>query len=233
MPEASERFVAIVDYGMGNLYNVQRACAHVGLASEITADVARVQAAAGVIVPGVGAMPEAMRKLRSLGLDHAILSAVDAGTPFMGICLGLQLLMRDGTEFGPHSGLGVIPGRVIRLHGTDEHGRMVKVPHIGWNSIHQPRQAQGLWARTHLAGLPDGARMYFVHSYYVVPDDDSIILSQSSYGGINFCSAVAIGNIFACQFHPERSGEAGIGIYRRFAEAVAAGGMKTNNYQNV
>jgi imidazole glycerol-phosphate synthase subunit HisH len=216
--------VAIVDYGMGNLYNVQRACAHVGLETRITKDPKELRDADGVILPGVGAMPEAMRELHALGFDDALREVAARSTPLFGVCLGLQLLMRDGTEFVEHEGLGIIPGRVERFpkNWTDLHGRVMKVPHVGWGPICPPAERPDAWHDTVLATTASNAYMYFVHSYYVVPEDPNVALATAQYGGMEFTAAVSSGNIFACQFHPERSGPAGLELYRQFAERIAA-----------
>ena len=216
--------VVIVDYGMGNLHNVKRACAHVGLDARITSVPDDLLEASGVILPGVGAMPEAMRALTATGLADALREVVTRSTPLLGICLGLQLLMKRGTEFTDHPGLGVIPGNVERFprHWRDGRGGMLKVPHVGWTGIHPPASRQDAWQHNVLTTTADGANMYFVHSYHVVPDDPAIIVASAVYGGIEFVAALSCGNIFACQFHPERSGPAGLEIYRQFAKRIAA-----------
>jgi len=220
MPTSSPR-VAIVDYGMGNLYSVQRACEHVGLESSITTSPDDVRAMDGVILPGVGSMPDAMRVLETTGLADAIREVVERGTPFLGVCLGLQLLMTDGSEFGAHSGLGIIPGRVERLAGHDEQGAPLKVPHIGWNAVNRVAGRENSWADTPLDGVPDRTLMYFVHSYRVIPADPAVSIATTQYGDIEFCSAIAHDRIFACQFHPERSGPDGLGLYARFAATLS------------
>lgn len=213
----SEPVVAVVDYGMGNLYNVARACAHVGLRAAITADPRRVRDADLAILPGVGAMPDAMAELDRSGLSDALRSRVVSNRPLVGVCLGLQLLMSAGTEFEDHSGLGIVAGRVVRFPNTDRDGESLRVPHIGWSAVHRPVGRPGAWNRSPLAGLRDGVLQYFVHSYYVVPDDQSAVIGASRYGGIEFCSALAVGSVFACQFHPERSGVDGLALYEALA----------------
>jgi len=225
MAEAKAPQVAIVDYGMGNLYSVQRACEHVGIRATIVSSPEAVLAADGVVLPGVGAMPDAMGTLDAEGLSSALRLVVQRGTPLLGVCLGLQLLMRDGSEFRPHAGLGLVPGRVVRFEGHDKDGRPLRVPHIGWNAV---RRVTGSgpdpWSATPLADTPDGAYMYFVHSYYVIPDDPGAVVATARYGDVEFCAAVHRGSIFACQFHPERSGPAGLAVYRAFAAMVGARG---------
>jgi imidazole glycerol-phosphate synthase subunit HisH len=217
--------VAIVDYGMGNLFSVQRACAHVGLLASITATPGELGKADGVIVPGVGGMPDAMRSLLKFGLGSAIVDYCAAGKPLLGVCLGLQLLMAEGTEFERHKGLGILPGSVLRLDRRQLGNPAPKVPHVGWNHVwrassHGSATGPDPWAGTPLAKLPDGAFMYFVHSYYVQPDDMSICVATTDYGPARFCSVVHRGNVFGCQFHPERSGLAGLRIYKQFASLL-------------
>ncbi len=218
MSESSRARVAIVDYGMGNLYSVQRACAHVGLRSAITASPDDVLAADAVILPGVGAMPVAIRTLHSTGLADALLEIAARGTPLFGICLGLQLLMREGSEFERHAGLGILDGEVVRFQGTEGEAPL-RVPHIGWSPV-RPEPGIGAWADTPLEAIPAGSLMYFVHSYYVVPSDAAVVAATTTYGSVRFVSAIARDNIFACQFHPERSGAQGLAMYRRFASLI-------------
>lgn len=216
--------VAIVDYGMGNLYSVQLACAAVGLDARITSAAGEVRGADGVVLPGVGGMPEAMKALGKSRLDHALIDVVLAGTPLLGVCLGLQLLMTDGTEFEPHKGLGIIPGTVIRFTDAMLEGRRRKIPHVGWSEVRRAPGTGNLWSGTPLQGSEDGICMYFVHSYFVVPGAPGLEVARTSYGDTEFCSALAQGNVFGCQFHPERSGVAGLRIYKRFASLVASRG---------
>lgn len=217
MSDASPR-VAIVDYGLGNLYSVQRACEHVGLQAAIVSDPEEVRSAAGVILPGVGAMPTAMSRLRDTGLADALVDCARRETPLLGICLGLQLLMRTGSEFGEHQGLGIVGGRVVRFEATTEQGDPLRVPHIGWNAIRPSPGAT--WAGTPLEGTEPGTMMYFVHSFYVVPADPGVCVATARYGPVDFCAAIATGSVFACQFHPERSGPAGLALYERFARRI-------------
>lgn len=209
--------VAIVDYGTGNLFNVRRACQHVGLPAELTDRPESVLAADAIILPGVGAMPHAMRALRESGLADALSEAVRGGVPFLGVCLGMQLLMDKGSEFENHSGLGLIPGRVVRFPARSPDGAAMKVPHIGWNAVRANPAVAEPWAGTPLDGLADGAFMYFVHSYVVVPDDPSVCIATTDHSGVEFCSALRHQNVVGCQFHPERSGRDGLAIYETFA----------------
>lgn len=211
----------IVDFGGGNLYNVRRACLQASIDATITASPDEALRADAIILPGVGAMGEAMRSLQSNGMDVALRQVAARGTPIFGVCLGMQILMSEGTEFAPHAGLGLVPGKVIGFPREDASGATLRVPHIGWNAVERNAGAATTWADTPLAATNPGEHFYFVHSFYVMPDDSSIVVARTSYGGIEFPSAIAAGNIFACQFHPERSGPAGLDIYRQFAAQIA------------
>lgn len=197
--------VAVVDYGMGNLFSVQQACRQVGLDATITSAAADIEQAQAVILPGVGAFATAMDALKKLDLVHPLRDAATAGKPLIGICLGMQLLMTESYEFGRHRGLDLIPGQVLRLSDT-----AVKVPQIGWNRIHGRTHT---WNDTLLRNVRDGEYMYFVHSFYCEPADAAVVLSTTRYGENEFSSSVQKDNIFACQFHPERSGRQGLTIY--------------------
>jgi glutamine amidotransferase len=218
------KHVAIVDYGLGNLFSVEQACRAVGLSASITNDRRVIEQAAAVILPGVGAFGDAMATLRRLDLVNVLRKAPSHGTPLIGICLGIQLLMDESCEFGSHEGLGLISGRVVPLGSPREGDRRLKVPQVGWNRIHaHGGSAADRWPATPLEGLADGEFMYFVHSFVAVPDDPSVIVSTTRYGDVEFCSSLQLGNIFACQFHPERSGRHGLQIYgnlHRFLHAT-------------
>lgn len=203
--------IAIVDYGMGNLRSVQKALQQVGQDATITADAAVIARARKVVLPGVGAFGAAVVNLERAGLKAPVLDAIASGRPFLGICLGLQLLFAEGEEMGRHAGLGVIPGKVVRFpEEMRAEDRPLKIPHIGWNAL-RVRSDSRL-----LRGLPPGARVYFVHSYYGVPDNPAWTAATCDYG-IEFCAAVEQGNVFATQFHPEKSGDVGLRILRNFA----------------
>src|ERR1700690_3525263 len=188
------RAIAIIDYGMGNLRSVQKGFAHVGVAAEITRDVATIERARGVVLPGGGAFGACMDNLRDYGLVDAVRGVIERGTPFLGICLGLQLLFDESEEFGPVRGLGMLRGRCVRFRERDDPD--FRIPHMGWNQI-QKRQTPEV-----LAGVDDGAFVYFVHSYYVEPRDPGLIATVTDYGG-EFVSSIARDNLFACQFQPE------------------------------
>lgn len=210
----------IVDFGGGNLYNVRRACLQVSIDASITTSPDEALRADAIILPGIGAMGEAMKSLESTGMDAALRQIAARGTPIFGVCLGMQILMSEGTEFAPHSGLGLLPGKVVGFPREEASGARLRVPHIGWNSIERAAGAATPWTDTPLAATNPGEHFYFVHSYYVMPQEPSIVVARTSYGGIEFPSAIAAGNIFACQFHPERSGPAGLDIYRQFAAQI-------------
>lgn len=210
--------IAIVDYGLGNLFSVQRACEQAGLPSTITPDPAELERADGIILPGVGAFGDAMDTLHRRGLVEPLKRAAESGKPLMGVCLGIQLLMGESEEFGRHEGLGLLKGRVVRFGEPRDGERRLKVPQVCWNRVNRPA-GQG-WQGTPLEGLADGEYMYFVHSFYVQPEDPSVILTTTRYGHVEFCSSVLRGNVFACQFHPERSGAKGLAVYRGWASTV-------------
>lgn len=197
--------IAVVDSGSGNLRSVERALAQVGGAPQLTGDPDVVRRADLVVVPGQGAFADCMTQMRRRGLDQVLAEVVRAGRPYFGICLGLQVLFEESDEHGPVAGLGLLPGRVVRFRG--EAG--LKVPHIGWNQI-QVRRAEPL-----LAGVPEGAHFYFIHSYCAAPADPGLVALTCDYGG-EFCAAVRQGNLFACQFHPEKSQAMGLRLLTNF-----------------
>lgn len=208
--------VAIVDYGLGNLFSVKQACTFVGLNSIITNSKKDILDADAIILPGVGAYGDAMLTLHRLDLVNVLRDIVESQKLLVGICLGQQLLMTESYEFGRHKGLGIIEGPVVRFDVPKEKERILKVPQIGWNRIFQP--ANGLrWHGTLLDMIDEGEYMYFVHSYICQPQNSNVILSTSRYGHIEFCSGIQSGNVFACQFHPERSGPGGMKVYQNLA----------------
>lgn len=199
--------IAIIDYGMGNLRSVQKAFEKVGHAAIVTSDPAQVRCASKVVLPGVGAFEDAIAELRRQELVDPILEAIHSGRPFLGICLGLQLLFDVSYENGRHEGLGVLAGEVVRFQVPAEYS----VPHMGWNQLAIRRRPPVL------EGIADGSYFYFVHSYYVVPRDPSVIATETEYPG-PFCSMVWQGNLFATQFHPEKSQADGLRLLKNFAE---------------
>jgi imidazole glycerol-phosphate synthase subunit HisH len=202
--------IAIIDYGMGNLRSVQKGFEKVGHEAVITSDPATIDAAERVVLPGVGAFGDAMHELRERGLVDVTRRAAHSGRPFLGICLGLQLLFDVSYEGGRYEGLGILAGEVVRFAPREG----FKVPHMGWNEL-SVRQSAPLFS-----GLSDAPYMYFVHSYYVVPNDRRVIAAEANYPQ-PFAAAVARDNLFATQFHPEKSQSDGLRILRNFAELPA------------
>ena len=203
--------IAIIDYGMGNLRSVQKGFEKVGFEAVVTADPKVVLEAERIVLPGVGAFRDCIRNLEEGGFVEPILRVILEGRPFLGICLGLQLLFTESEEFGIHRGLNIIPGRVVRFpDGMTEAGEALKVPHMGWNQLSFKRRPAAF------AGLDDGTNVYFVHSFYVKPDDESVIATTTTHG-IEFCSSIWKDNIVATQFHPEKSQEKGLTILKQFA----------------
>jgi imidazole glycerol-phosphate synthase subunit HisH len=199
--------IAIIDYGMGNLRSVQKAFEKVGHQAIVTSDPAQVAAAAKVVLPGVGAFEDAAAELRRLDLVQPVLQAIDSGKPFLGICLGLQLLFDVSYENGRHEGLGVLRGECVRFDLPRDYA----VPHMGWNQLNIRRPAPVL------SGVAEGAYVYFVHSYYVVPKDAEVVAAETEYGG-PICAMVWRDNVFATQFHPEKSQAEGLRMLKNFAE---------------
>ena len=219
--------VCIIDYKMGNLFSVQRVCEHAGVHAIITNLASKVMEANGLILPGVGAFGDAMKNLKDLDLILSIKDFIASGRPFLGVCLGMQLLMSESEEFGHHQGLDVIKGSVVRFPQSQDNGKM-KVPQVGWNQIFPARGlSERFWANTPLRNLESGEYMYFVHSYYVKPQKEDGVLSKTNYAGVEYCSSFLYKNIFATQFHPERSAAAGIQIYKNWASAIL---RKANNF---
>lgn len=200
--------IAIVDYQMGNLRSVQKALEHVGYDATVTSDASEITSADKVILPGVGAFPDAIRELKARNLVEPIVEAIDAGKPFLGICLGLQLLFDVGTEGGDHAGLGVLRGSVERFPQFEDR----KVPHMGWNQVVVEKQDCPL-----TKDVPEEAHFYFVHSYYAAPQDAGDLWLSCDYG-VSFCASVWRDNLFATQFHPEKSQADGLKVLKNFAE---------------
>jgi imidazole glycerol-phosphate synthase subunit HisH len=220
--------IAIVDYGMGNLRSVEKAIARAGVSTVVTSDPAKILGARGVVLPGVGAFGACMENLESRGLAATMREAVSSGKPFLGICLGLQLLFEESEEFGPIRGLGILPGKVVRFGGpsfdkpvlsnvegltTSGHG--LKIPQMGWNRLRIRRSV------AELEGIGDDSYVYFVHSYYVAPADPGLTVAATEYG-VEFAAAIAWKNVFACQFHPEKSQAIGLRILENFVGRVNA-----------
>ena len=231
MSNTSAARVVIVDYGMGNLFSVMQACDRAGLRAVITSSPRELVAADAVILPGVGAFGDAMEKLTSLDLVSSLRDSAVSPKPLIGIGLGMQWLMTESREFGRHGGLGIIEGEVVSLEVSVDGPRTLKVPQVGWNRIYAvgsgrhsdaPEMSETPWKSPMLKGLPNGQYMYFVHSFYPKPVDSSVVVSTTRYGDTEFCSGIRSGSVFACQFHPERSGPAGLRVYRNLAELITA-----------
>jgi len=206
--------VIIIDYQLGNLFSVRQALENIGLNVVISKNAADLKTADAAVLPGVGAFADAIKNLQSQGLDDGIHEHIDSGKPFMGVCLGLQLLFTESEEFGYSKGLNVLPGIVKRFTNFDSSGNAIRVPQIAWNQIYT---ANVDWERTPLRSLDQNEHMYFVHSFYVEPAEKDIILSYTQYHNKEYASAVYKKNIFACQFHPEKSAAKGLSIYKNWA----------------
>ena len=199
--------IGIIDYGVGNLFSLQSSLRYVGADTVVSGDADVLRRADRLILPGVGAFADAARLLRESGLDRVVLQAADRGTPVLGICLGMQLLFEKSYEFGEHAGLGLLRGSVVPMEGTIP--AELKIPHIGWNALHKTRPHP-------LQALDEGTCVYFVHSYYAADCEDSVI-AATDYGR-ELTAAAARENVMGCQFHPEKSGEAGLAILRAFCK---------------
>jgi len=214
MSKPGNNQVAIIDYGMGNLFNIQRACSFVGLRGIITADKDMIEKSEGLLLPGVGAFGDAMNSLRKLDLIGIINDQISIHKPFLGICLGMQLLFSESEEFGEHKGLGIIKGRVVRFRNQNKEGGVIKVPQVGWNQVFFKKKEE-------LAeGMKNGEYMYFVHSYYALVKDPEVVLTTTRYEDTEYCSSISKGSILAMQFHPEKSGIAGLKIYFNWARHI-------------
>ena len=197
--------VVVLDYGAGNLRSVARAVEHVGFEPEVTVDPRALEGAQAVVMPGVGAAADTMRHLQERGLAEPLRAYIEAGRPFLGVCMGLQVLLTVSEEGGEHPCLDIVPGRVRRL--SRDNG--LKIPHMGWNRVEQVRP------HPVFAGIPDGSYFYFVHGYYPEPEDPSLVIGRTEYG-VAFASVIARDGLVATQFHPEKSGQVGLQLYRNF-----------------
>lgn len=206
--------VTLLDYGSGNLHSVRRALEYLGAAVLITSDQDVAAKADRLIIPGVGAFGESVSKLTSTGLKQAIIENVNRGTPILGICVGMQILFTSSVEFGHHEGLGIIPGQNLLLNPRSADGEALKVPHIGWSELQQGYDRS--WSGTILEGIHPGTRCYFVHSFAPHADVKYDVLAETHYADVRFCSVVNRGNVWGCQFHPEKSGPKGLTILDAF-----------------
>jgi glutamine amidotransferase len=212
-----EAMIAIIDYGMGNIRSVEKGFLKVGADVRITSDPKAISDASGIVLPGVGAFRDCMKNLEKFELIDVIKGEIKKGKPFLGICLGLQLLFTESEEFGACKGLDVFPGKVVRFSFgplPQSPSDRLKIPHMGWNTAHIVRRPPVF------GGIPDDSYFYFVHSYYVAPEDEGIVATTTTYG-LDFVSMIWKDNVFATQFHPEKSQKMGLEILRGFSSFVA------------
>ena len=201
--------IVIIDYGMGNLRNVQKAFEKIGLEARLTRGKREIEKSSAIVLPGVGAFKDCMENLKKYGLVEPLLRSIEKGKPYLGICLGLQILFSESEEFGSYKGLDLIKGKVVRFVPDPEH----KVPHMGWNTIEKEKEGPML------QGIESGDFFYFVHSYYVIPDKTQWISSLTTYGK-PFVSSIWKENLFATQFHPEKSQQKGLRILESFVKSI-------------
>jgi glutamine amidotransferase len=205
--------IAIIDYRMSNMFSIKNALDLLGFESEVTSDHKKIVSADGAILPGVGSFAEAMKHINAMGLAGPIIEFISSGKLFMGICLGLQLLFSESEEFGYTSGLGIIEGKVGSL---ERHDGIRRVPHVGWNCVQKRASIENNAIVSSFDSIVSGEYFYFVHSYYVNPVNDCDVYTTTEYSEFEFCSSILKGNVFASQFHPEKSGEAGLKVLRDF-----------------
>ena len=208
--------VVIIDYQLGNLFSVNQAMTKIGINAVISSNPMEIENADAIVLPGVGAFKDAMENLKKLNLVQPIKNFIESGKPFFGICLGLQLLFSESEEFGYTTGLNIIEGKVVKFRNVkNDVLNFYKVPQISWNSINKPDKLS--WQKTPLFNISELENFYFVHSYYVVPTNTNIILTTTEYAGVKYVSSIYFKNIFACQFHPEKSAHEGLKIYENWA----------------
>ncbi len=207
--------VIIIDYHLGNLFSVVQACLKVGINARISSKIDDIYNADALILPGVGAFPEAMKNINKLGIYNPIREKVKSGHPILGICLGQQLLLSESEEFVNSKGLDLIPG-LIKKFPREVNNHILTIPQIGWNRIYNNDISK--WNGTPLENIENNSFMYFVHSFYTIPEDNDAICSLTNYDGFEYCSSLAKKNIFSTQFHPEKSAEKGLKIYKKWAE---------------
>lgn len=209
--------ITIIDSGIGNLFSISRALETVGAEIEITSDAKTIAKAQHLILPGVGAFSTGMSGLHEQELDTAIIEHSQSGKPLLGICLGMQMLMSSSEEHGNHQGLNLIPGQVKKIPNRTIEGNTHKIPHIGWNALQPPSEKRS-WKNTILENTIEGDAIYFVHSFFVTPDSFDDALAITYYGGHKISAVVNRGNVYGCQFHPEKSGKTGLNILKRFVQ---------------
>lgn len=208
------RAVTIVDYGSGNLLSVARALERCGANVRLSGDPQEIASAERIVLPGVGAFADGMSGLRVRGLIEPLVAHAASGRPLLGICLGMQMLATASEEFGVNEGLGLIPGRVVAIPTRSVEGRPIKIPHIGWNELIPAPDAD--WRGSVLEGTGPGTAVYLVHSFHVLPENPDHLLAQCLHGGHPLTAAIRSGSVMGCQFHPEKSGEAGLAILAQF-----------------
>jgi len=218
MLNTDRKYIAVVDYGMGNLFSIMNICQHVGMKAVKTSEKSIIEGSSAVILPGVGAFEDAMRALKRLDLAGVLIDAVNNGKPFLGICLGMQLLMSESEEFGINKGLNIIGGRVTRFPNFNDKNDKVRVPHIGWNRIFLAQNPVA--GNSILHNIRDGEFMYFVHSFFAAPQEKEAVITYTDYCGIRYCSGMRKDNLVAFQFHPEKSGPSGIQVFKNFKEII-------------
>jgi len=204
--------ISVVDYGVGNLHSLVKIFEKFGQSVVITEESNEILNSDALVLPGVGAFRAGMEGLKIRGLIPAIRKFADSGKPILGICLGAQLLLSEGYEFGKFKGLNIIPGKVVKFLKIKD-----KIPHIGWNEIYENKSK---WKNTVLESVPENSDVYFVHSYILKPDKKDNILALAKYGGHEFCAAIKHNNIYGCQFHPEKSGKVGLKIIKNFIDLI-------------
>ena len=208
--------VTVVDYGIGNLFSVQRALETVGAEVRVSGDPRDIESADRLVLPGVGAFADGMQGLRDRGLVEPVLAFAASQRPLLGICLGMQMFATSSLEFGTHAGLAIIPGRVAAIPSVSTTGLPLKIPNVGWREL---STAGADWSRTALSGTRRGDAVYLVHSFHLVPDDPADVLATYDHGGHAVTAAVARGNVIGCQFHPEKSASVGLAILSHFASS--------------
>lgn len=210
--------IVIIDYNLGNLFSIYEACLKVGLKPIISSDIKIIKKANAIILPGVGAFSDAMINLKKLDLISVIREYAESGKPLMGICLGMQILFEESEEFGVNKGLGILKGNITKFPSKSNCIK-IKVPQVGWNKIQKPKGSD--WSLTPLTNINPGSFMYFVHSFYANPSNHEDVLTLTSYYDITYASSVFRKNIFACQFHPEKSATEGLKIYSNYKKQLS------------
>ena len=207
--------ITIIDYGCGNILNLARAIKFIGYEVDITHDKNKIINSSYVILPGVGAFGDAMKKLEKYNLNNIILKYVESNKPLLGICLGMQILLTVSYEFGVHKGLGLIEGKVIKI--SNKKNKEIKIPHMGWNEIY-PNNNKKEWKNKILKNSSIGKSFYFVHSFVCITKDYDSTIAVCNYSDISIPAVIATGNVFGCQFHPEKSGDNGLAVLKNFCE---------------